>query len=105
MFDGAGATRLAIDQTNVYLSRTEEGAKALIDRRGQAFETGDGMAASTPPVNVPGVKCWTKGTPRGVGTRFLVQHGQYVGESAVLDGENKAHQLVAAQYRILTSPK
>jgi len=104
-FEATGTTRLAVNETNVYLSQTEEGSKDLMDRLGRAFETGEGMTPSMPPANVPGAKCWTVDTPQGVGTRCLVQHGQYVGESAVLDGEQRAQQLAAAQYLILTSPK
>ncbi|WP_419179042.1 DUF7373 family lipoprotein, partial [Prescottella equi] len=50
-------------------------------------------------------KCWTKDTPQGVGTKCLVQHGQYVGEITTMDNEKQAQQLIAAQYLILTSPK
>lgn len=105
MFESTGTTRQAVDQTTVYLSQTEEGSKKLAEQMGAAFETSGGLTPTTAPANVPNAECWTKDTPQGVGTKCLVQHGQYVGEITTMDDERKAHQLTAAQYLILTSPK
>ena len=105
LFEATGTTRQAVDQTTDYLSQTEEGSKKLAEQMGAAFETGSGLTPAAAPANVPNAKCWTKDTPQGVGTKCLVQHGQYVGEITAMDNEKQAHQLTAAQYLILTSPK
>ncbi|MGO4205181.1 hypothetical protein AB4Z09_26285 [Rhodococcus sp. TAF43] len=105
LFESTGTTRMAVNETDVYLSQTEDGSKKLMDGMSQAFETGGGLIPSAAPANVPNAKCWTKDTPQGVGTKCLVQHGQYLGEITTMDDETKAHQLTAAQYLILTSPK
>ena len=105
LFEATGTTRQAVDQTTVYLSQTEDGSKKPAEQMGAAFETSGGLTPTAAPANVPNAKCWTKDTPQGVGTKCLVQHGQYVGEITAMDDEKKAHQLTAAQYLILTSPK
>ncbi|WP_458682598.1 DUF7373 family lipoprotein [Prescottella equi] len=105
LFEATGTTRQAVDQTTVYLSQTEDGSKKLAEQMGGCVRDRRRPDPDRGAGDVPGAKCWTKDTPQGVGTKCLVQHDQYVGESTAMGDERTAPELTAAQYLILTSSK
>ncbi|EME15349.1 hypothetical protein G419_22724 [Rhodococcus triatomae BKS 15-14] len=96
-----GSVHNAIDKTTVFRASTDEDARELLD----TFTTSSlssGWAASPTPPGLPSATCLSKASQSGEQFQCSVRVGRYIGDAVGLGDQTEVHQLISAQYLILT---
>ncbi|MFD1812517.1 DUF7373 family lipoprotein [Rhodococcus gannanensis] len=96
-----GSVHNAINKTTVFRASTDQDARELLDTFTSSSLSGGWAEAATPP-GLPSATCLSKASPSGEQYQCSVRVGRYIGDAVGLGDQTEVHQLISAQYLILT---